>query len=65
MRAVIAVLIAAVILTGSAVAVAQNADTEGAERARMVALLQANAGEDCDCTSSIRAKERVADGRAG
>ncbi len=61
----LAILLAAVVLAGSAVAVAEGADTEGAKRAKMVQILQANTGEDCDCTASLRAKERLNDGRAG
>ncbi len=60
MRVIIAALICGGVLAGSTVAVAQRADTSGAQRARMVALLSANMGANCDCTAATRARERIA-----
>ncbi|MSO48008.1 MAG: hypothetical protein EXQ67_07995 [Thermoleophilia bacterium] len=61
MRALVATLVAFVVLGGSAIAVAQRADTSAATRARMIAALtnEAAAG-DCNCTAYTRAKERLA-----
>ncbi|MEI7438650.1 MAG: hypothetical protein WCK20_03160 [Thermoleophilia bacterium] len=61
MRALVATLVALVVLAGSAVAVAQRADTSGAARARMIAALSSEATPgSCGCTASTRAKDRVA-----
>lgn len=67
LRVLLATLIAAACLTGSAVAVAQTADDEAAERARIAKAIADAFGEECSigCTAGIRAQERIADGRAG
>ncbi len=62
MRALVATLVALVVLGGSAVAVAQRADTSGAARARMIATLSSELSSgDCGCTAPTRAKDRAAD----
>jgi hypothetical protein len=63
-RVAIAALACLAVLAGSAVAVAETADTSGADRARMVAILAETTGEDCDCTAGTRAKERIENGLA-
>jgi|GEM_PF-3581493 len=60
MRALVAALICGGVLAGSTVAVAQRADTAGAQRARMVAELSATMGPNCDCTAGTRARDRMA-----
>jgi len=61
MRALVATLVALVVLGGSAVAVAQRADTSGAARARMIATLSSELSSgDCGCTAPTRAKDRLA-----
>lgn len=65
MRAAIAVLVAVVVLGGSAVAVASSATNEdGQRRARIIAVLGETTGADCDCTAGTRAKERIESGLA-
>ena len=64
MRVLIGAAACALVLVGSAVAVAQTADDSGSQRARMIELLAGNTGEDCDCTAATRAKERVENGLA-
>ncbi len=60
MRAFVAALICVGVLAGSTVAVAQRADTSGAQRARMIAELSATMSGDCNCTALTRARERMA-----
>ncbi len=60
MRAFVAALICGGVLAGSTVLVAQRADTAGAQRARMIAVLSANMGPNCDCTAGTRARDRIA-----
>ena len=67
LRALLASVLAIGCLAGSAVAVAQTADDEAAERARIAEAIADAFGEECSigCTAGIRAQERIADGRAG
>jgi hypothetical protein len=61
-RALVATVIAIGVLAGSAVAVAQHADTSGAARARMITVLSSEISTgDCGCTAPTRAKDRAAD----
>ena len=60
MRAIVATIVCALVLTGSAFAVAQSADRSAINRARMVEALKISSGEDCGCTAATRAKDRVA-----
>ncbi len=60
MRVIVAALICGGVLAGSTVLVAQRADTAGAQRARMIAVLSANMSGDCDCTAGTRARDRIA-----
>jgi hypothetical protein len=61
MRTLVVTLVAVVVMAGSAVAVAQRADTSTDTRARMItALTSATSPDDCGCTAATRAKDRVA-----
>ena len=65
MRSLIATLLAAAVIAGSALIVAGNVDTAAAEqaawRARLAKALATEAnGDDCGCTAAIRAKDRQA-----
>jgi hypothetical protein len=61
MRTLVVTLVAVVVMAGSAVAVAQRADTSTGTRARMItALTSATSPDDCGCTAATRAKDRVA-----
>jgi len=60
-RVAAAVVISLGVLVGSALAVAQSADTSGATRARLLAVMGDELqGDDCGCTAPARAKERAA-----
>jgi hypothetical protein len=60
-RALAVTLVAITVMAGSAVAVAQRADTSASTRARMItALTTATSPDDCGCTAATRAKDRVA-----
>lgn len=60
MRTIVATIVCALVLTGSAFAVAQTADTSATNRARMLEALNVSTGDDCGCTAATRAKDRVA-----
>lgn len=60
MRALIATAACLVVLSATAVAVAQNVDTAAADqRARAAQAVADQAGVDCGCTAGVRAKDRM------
>lgn len=60
MRTIVATAVCALVLTGSAIAVAQSADRSATNRARMIEALKVSSGDDCGCTAATRAKDRIA-----
>ena len=63
MRALIAIVACLVVLSATAVTVAQNVDTSAAEaadqRARAAQAVADQAGVDCGCTAGVRAEDRM------